>query len=164
MREQDISYPSIALEQPNESAGPAVFAKNRMMNDITGILYNTAFCLLLGVLVVSCNKDNEGPSSGKVGIRIENLSNFTFDEVLLETGGGGEQEYFDIPPGGITGYKPFNYTYRYAYIRAILQDDTLTLQPIDFFGEQKFTEGNFTFRLDIVGEAPLYLVLEFRED
>lgn len=124
-----------------------------------------ALFLMMSIFYASCNKDAGGePLAGNVGIRIENLSDFTFDEVLVETGGGGEREYFNIPPGGITDYKPFDYTYRYAYIRVVLQGDTLTLQPIDFFGEQKYTDGKYTFLLDIVGEAPLYLVSDFRED
>ena len=121
--------------------------------------------LLPGLFLSSCSKDNEGPFANEAGIRIENLSAYTFDEVLVETGGGGEQEYFDIAPGGVTEYKPFEYTYRYAFIRTVIAGDTLTLQPIDYFGEQQFASGKFTFRIDIVGETtPLYMVFEFKED
>ncbi len=135
------------------------------MKRATSLIVSAAVGFLLPALFLSCNKDSESPAEGEVGIRIENLSTYTFDEVLVETGGGGEQEYFDIPPGGRTGYKPFDFTYRYAYIRTIIEGDTLTLQPVDYFGEQRFTEGNFMFKIDIVGEtAPLYMVFEFRED
>lgn len=133
------------------------------MNRITGISL-IALCLLLAGTLLSCSKENGGPGEG-VGIRIENLSAYTFNEVLVETGGGGEQFYFDIPAGGITDYKNFEYTYRYAYIRTVIGQDTLTLQPIDYVGEQQFADGRFTFRIDIVGEtSPLYMVFEFRED
>lgn len=123
-----------------------------------------ALCLLLAGVLFSCSKDREGPGEG-VGIRIENLSAYTFNEVLVETGGGGEQQYLSIPPGGVTDYKNFGYTYRYAFIRTVIGQDTLTLQPVDYVGEQQITDGRFTFRIDIVGEtSPLYMVFEFRED
>ncbi|MCB0614191.1 MAG: hypothetical protein KDC75_12810 [Phaeodactylibacter sp.] len=135
------------------------------MSKLKTTFLTTAACLLSVALLLSCNKEDEAPFGNGTGIRIENLSTYTFDEVLVETGGGGEQEYLDIPVGGITDYKPFEYTYRYAYIRTIIGGDTLTLQPIDFVGEQQFTKGAFTFRIDIVGETtPLYMVFEFKED
>ena len=135
------------------------------MKRLTGIFLSAALGVLLANMFVSCSKGDESPFADGVGIRVENLSTYTFDEVLLETGGGGEHEYFNVLPGAITDYKPFEYTYRYAYIRTIIGADTLTLQPIDFFGEQQFTKGKFTFQIDVVGETtPLYMVFEFRED
>ena len=135
------------------------------MSKLKITFFNAAAFLLLAAIAFSCSKEKDGPFSDGVGIRIENQSSYSFDEVLIETGGGGEQEYFDVQPGGVTDYKAFEYTYRYAFIRTIIGSDTLTLQPIDFFGEQQFTKGQFTFQIDIVGETtPLYMVFEFKED
>lgn len=134
------------------------------MDKTAHLLSFLGLCLLSAVALFSCDKETEGPGGG-VGIRIENLSSYTFDEVLLEAGGGGAHTYTDISPGGITDYQPFDYTYRYAFLQTIIGQDTLTLQPIDYFGEQQFTSGQFTFQVDIVGETtPVYMVLEFRED
>ena len=127
------------------------------MKKISFIFFLFAIC--------ACSKDDEGPFTDEVGIRIENLSSYTFDKVLVETGGGGEQEYFDVTSGNTTDYKSFDYTYRYAFVQTIIGTDTLTLQPIDYVGEQQFTSGRYTFQLDVVGEtSPLYMVLEFKQD
>ncbi|MCB0570058.1 MAG: hypothetical protein KDC66_09860 [Phaeodactylibacter sp.] len=118
--------------------------------------------LLSGLLAFGCSKDTEGP--GTLQLRIENQSAYTFSQVRVETGGGGDGLFTDIGPGERSEYKAFEYTYRYAYIQAIIGADTLTLQPIDYVGEQRYTSGKFTFQVDIIGDPPLYMALNFLED
>ncbi len=132
---------------------------------IRRLLKGSAPLLLAFIFLSACSKDSgEGPEGG-VGLRVENQSSFTLQEVQVMAGGGGEHMYFDIAPGIRSEYKNFDYTYRYGFVQAIIEGDTLTLQPTDYVGEKRFTEGNFTFVLDVIGElTPLYLVLEFREE
>ena len=164
MLDRNLNY-LVCLDAPTYGQVLSSISKKTAMNRLKSIVIHTVFFLWFAGVLSSCNKDDGSPSGEGVGIRIENLSNYTFDEVLIEAGGGGEQEYLGVAPGAVTDYKDFDYTYRYAFIRTIVGTDTLTLQPVDYFGEQKFTEGRFTFRIDIVGESsPLYLVFEFKED
>lgn len=119
--------------------------------------------LFLALPFFSCTKNPEDGLAG-VQLRIGNLSTFTLREVRIETGGGGAGLYTGIGPGEQSEYLNFDYTYRYAFVEAIVGADTLRLQPIDYVGEQKFTSGKFTFQIELIGDPPLYMALRFRED
>jgi hypothetical protein len=128
------------------------------------------FLVSISLLILwSCQSDDEmsTPTSGnEVQLRIENVSTFTFDEVYIEAGGGGDQTYDDISSGALSDYKVFDYVYRYGFIQVLIADDTLSLQPIDYVGEERYTSGQFTYVIDIISELeqPAYMILEFREE
>lgn len=166
--------------QPNECCGWLCLTKKRIMalrkkrvfgagdsDTFRHPLYFIGLLLISGLLLFSCSKDTEqkpAEENAAVQIRIENRSKFTLSQVLLETGGGGTRTYTDIGPGQLSDYHGFDFTYRYAFIQAIIQGDTLTLQPIDYVGERRYTNGKFSFLIDIVGDPPQYMVFDFRED
>ena len=122
--------------------------------------------LLVFFLAVGCSEDEAPFPDDTAKLRIENLSPFLISEILIEAGGGGEHTYTNLQAGKLSEYKEFEYVYRYGFIQAIVNNDTLTLQPIDYFGEQQFTNGYYSYLIDITVEnnKPAYMTLDFRED
>jgi len=117
------------------------------------------------ILCLGCTPEPSEPAGEAVRLRVENLSPFTLEEVLVEAGeDGGQATYRDIGPQQKSAYQDFRHTYRYAFIQAIVQGDTFRLQPLDYVGERRFQHGKFTLLLDFIGDPPLYLTTHFRED
>jgi len=104
------------------------------------------------------------PAEG-VSIRLQNDSPFFIDQIYLKPGEAGGQLYENIPAGGQTAYQAFPYTYRFAYVQAIIEEDTLRLQPTDYIGEPRYESGNYTYRLSITGNRQAeVLIMDFLED
>jgi hypothetical protein len=119
----------------------------------------------LVILGLGCTPEPSEPAGEAVRLRVENLSPFILEEVLVEAGeGGGQATYRDIGPRQKSAYQDFRHTYRYAFIQVIVQQDTFRLQPLDYLGERRFQKGKFTLLLDFIGDPPLYLTTHFRED
>lgn len=134
------------------------------------LLKQSAFPSLLFLLVfflaISCSEGDTAFPDDSAKLRIENLSPFVITEMLVEAGGGGEHTYTNLQAGQVSEYKDFEYVYRYGFIRAIIDQDTLTLQPIDYVGEKQFTNGHYSYLIDITVEnnQAEYMTLDFRED
>lgn len=126
-------------------------------------------CLLVGLLMAtaSCSDSlmSEDFVPGEVQLRVQNISKFKLDEVVLQPGTPSVQTYLGLEPGQTSSYQPFEFTYAYGYVRTIIGTDTLTLQPIDYVGETRIYDGAYTFIIDVIGEErPEYLVLDFQAD
>lgn len=124
-------------------------------------------CTVLLGLLLACNTEEEGviPGHNGAALRIENVSALTISEISVSPGGGGTQLYENLEPGAVSGYKAFDFVYRYAYLRAVVEGDTLTLQPFDYVGEQQFDSGAYTYLIDFEGEpGSRYVSIAFRED
>jgi hypothetical protein len=150
-----------------------LYYKTRVMNKssfFSSTLQQFPFSLLLLLLVCfllgSCSKDEDTSPDDTAQLRIENLSPFVINQLLVEAGGGGEQAYNNLQPGQLSEYKAFEYIYRYGFIQAVINNDTLTLQPTDYVGEQRYTNGFYSYLIDITvdNNQPAYMTLDFRED
>jgi hypothetical protein len=101
----------------------------------------------------SCNKDQvqlaSEAESYEVDIRIENESGSDFESVYINTS-GGSFNYGDILSGDTTNYVHFDFAYNYAYVELLVNGDTLIIQPIDYVGEEKLSEGLYTYQLDLL--------------
>jgi len=123
--------------------------------------------LALLVAIAACDnaEDSVLPGHDGAALRITNTSDFAITALKVIPGGGGTQVYEDIAPGGTTAYLPFDYIYSYAYLEAIMEEDTLVLQPIDYVGATAYDSGAYTYRVQISGDsAPESLSIEFQED
>lgn len=113
--------------------------------------YFLGICFAL--VLAACKKEDVQPApesaSYEVDIRIENQSGSTFESVFVNTSGGA-YNYGNILPGDTTNYYHFDFAYNYAYIELIANNDTLIIQPIDFVGEEKLSEGLYTYRLNLI--------------
>lgn len=109
------------------------------------------------IALPSCDKAND------CFIAIENNSTYNIQSVFVDTS-GGENDYGTIPAKEKSDYKQFDFTYKYAYIRAIIDSAEFVIQPIDYVGERKHRKGRYTFRLDVVDYATRQLSMEFIEE
>lgn len=129
--------------------------------------YLLTLLLLVGG-VSSCSMDDiadEPEESAQ--LRIENLSNFALKSVKVIPGGGGQRTYTNIPSGELSGYQSFHYIYEYAFVQVVVGNDTLTIEPIDYVGEEQLFNGFFTYQIDVIAEqqgVPGLMTLEFKED
>lgn len=120
----------------------------------------------IAALGIACENSNGSVLPGHDGaaLRIENGSAFAISSLEVNTG-GGRQIYEDIAPGDVTAYRPFDFIYSYAYLQAVVEGDTLTLQPIDYVGAQAYDSGAYTYLIQISGTTvPSSISIEFRED
>lgn len=129
---------------------------------------NRLLLLLTLLLTVSaCEKSESSVLPGHDGaaLRIENSSTFTITALEVTPGAGGSQVYSDIAPGATTAYLPFDFIYRYAYLKAIVESDTLVLQPFDYIGATAYDSGAYTYVVQITGNLnPESISIAFQED
>ena len=91
---------------------------------------------------------DDSPIPEKVNIRIQNLSEYDFEQVYVDTG-GGENHFGDLGSGQSSPYAEFGSAFRYAFVQLRIMEDSLTLQPTDFVGEELLEKGFYTYQLDI---------------
>lgn len=121
---------------------------------------NGFLVLLLLTLVLACETIVSG-SPDRLEIRVENASASLMEDVLVWFP-DQRVEYGDVEPGAATAYQVIDKAYRYAYVEAAVEGDTLVLQPIDYVGETLLEGGRYTYRLDLFDGRSL--VLELVED
>ncbi len=118
---------------------------------------NLVTTITLMVVLVSCDRAND------CLIAIENNSTYNIQSVFVDTS-GGENEYDAIPAKEKSDYKKFDFTYKYAYINAVIDSHEFIIQPIDYVGERKHRKGRYTFKLDVDDYASRKLSMQFIEE
>jgi hypothetical protein len=84
-----------------------------------------------------------------VEIRIKNGSNIDFDRVTVEFPGPREVDYGPVPKGGVTAFQTVTHAYRYAGVAVTAGGRQLSIQPMDYLGEEELSPGRYTYSLDI---------------
>ncbi len=121
----------------------------------------TAICLFS---LVSCKKTDEINLENPAFLRIENTGNLVFDSVKVNSP-GGSQTYYNAEVNSPSGYKKFNYLYRYASIEIYFGNQTAKLQPFDYVGENMLYGGNHTYSLLVISTLTSNSVtLTYRKD
>ncbi|MCD6200926.1 MAG: hypothetical protein J7K46_03870 [Bacteroidales bacterium] len=100
--------------------------------------------LFLLFSLLSCKKSPDGPSD----IRIRNKSGVLFKNVHVDTS-GGEHNYGEVNPGGVTDYYRFDIAYREAHITLDINDVQYELVPVAYTYEVPLGQGKFTYELSI---------------
>ena len=121
------------------------------------------FSLLLFIFIfVSCEENDD---SKEVSIRISNISQFDFTNIIVNTY-NNNVAFTDLNSGGKSEYKDFEQAYRYAYIELEANGETYILQPIDYVGETLLGSGNYTYQIDIAPSSSQYseIILTLIED
>ncbi len=90
-----------------------------------------------------------GEKSGRVEIRISNGSDVDFDRVRVHFPDQREVDYGPVPKGGVTAFQAIGRAYRYAGVTVKAGKQELSLQPIDYMGEQELTAGRYTYSLGV---------------
>ncbi|RXK58059.1 hypothetical protein ESA94_18775 [Lacibacter luteus] len=124
--------------------------------------YMKFFTLLFPVMVgfLSCTKQSSSQSGN---LRIYNNSTFQYDSVIVNSP-GGKQVYYNVAAGSYSGYKKFEFLYRYAYIEVHYNNQVSRLQPFDYVGEEKFVTGKYSYLIGIATATPATLTLECKRD
>jgi hypothetical protein len=117
------------------------------------------FVIFLSVIGLTLGCTDRDDDVNEVNIRIQNVSDITFDEVQV---GDAESLHMNIGPDEFSEYLVYETAYRYAFIQIISGAETYTLQPIDFVGETELPIGLYTYELSIGAEGDV--MLEFRID
>ena len=125
---------------------------------------NIAGLFLLGILSLNCEQD-QLPEESELEIRIENVSNYDFENVIINTD-GGERRYALIGSGELTDYENYDFAYSYAFVELAIDEDTFRIQPIDYVGEEKLASGNYTYQINADESTSYYgrLTIELVQD
>jgi len=117
--------------------------------------------LLIVILFFGCSPNDDEITL----IRVKNLSSFDFVDVIVNTS-GGENNYGNILAETISGYKSFDFAYSYAFIELKINNDTYTVQPIDYVGETPIKPGKYTYQIDVLPNGDQYsrLILTLVKD
>lgn len=106
-----------------------------------------------------------GDSQTGVNIRLENVSEYDFKNIIVIT--DMNYNYDNLNSAETSEYQEHGFAYRYAYIELNIDSTTYFIQPIDFVGETKLVDGNYSYLIgassdtdDIYGR----LNIELRED
>ncbi len=94
-----------------------------------------------------------------INIRIKNNSSVLFEEVAV---GATEELHMNVSPGEYSTYFEYDEAYSYAFIQITSGEETYTLQPIDFVGEEILPLGFYTYELNIseTGDVILKFVVD----
>lgn len=91
--------------------------------------------LIILFLLASCTKPNRTPE-GPTDVRIRNITDQDFTNVIVDTG-GGEHNYGDIAAGGQTDYFRFEKAYPDAEITVLIGGEVYST------GEQDYTYATY---------------------
>ncbi|MEM8898955.1 MAG: hypothetical protein AAGC85_12650 [Bacteroidota bacterium] len=103
---------------------------------------------LMAASLSSCI-ENGSLSPNKAQLRVQNVSNVSYDEVFVGAGGGGDKEFGRLEPGEYSDYAEFEFIYRYGFLKVEIGQDTLYLIPIDYVGETQYKSGKFTYEIGL---------------
>ena len=102
--------------------------------------------IILGMLASCTEEDLEQDKN--ILIRVENVSTFDFDRVMVNTSGGRES-YGSIPSGSVSDYQSFEFAYPFATVEVNIQGSKFDFTPIDYTGETRLTNGSYTYQVDV---------------
>lgn len=115
-------------------------------------------CLFLITSTAGCSFDDANET--RVGLRIENTSNVSFENIFVSNP-GGQQMFENLNPGQTSMYKEFGYVYSYGFVSVEINGEEYKIMPFDYVGEEKYESGLYTYQLNFDGTN---LTLQFVED
>ena len=111
-----------------------------------------AISIFLLILFTACESEIDSnpcvDPEGDLLIRVANLTDLNFTKVTIGT--TAFYDYGSLGPDEISCYQVHDMAYRYAYVKAVTQDDSLILQPIDYVGEIPLSNGKWTYQLSFI--------------
>ena len=102
--------------------------------------------LLAGVMALcfyACKKVSNGPND----IRIQNISEFDFTDVFVDTS-HGQHDYGDLASGSTSEYKWFEYAFNEAYIRCYIDGELFKTDTTNFTALVPLPAGYVTYTVD----------------
>ena len=118
------------------------------------MIMKTIGYLLIVILFFGCSQNDDDITL----IRVKNISSYDFADVIVNTS-GGENNYGNIMSKEHTGYKSFDIAYAYAFIELKIDNNTYTIQPIDYVGERPLKNGKYTYEIDALTNGYRYSLI-----
>lgn len=98
-------------------------------------------CLIVfTALLFNCTRDND---TNEVRLRVTNISEYNFENIVVR-----DKDFNNLNSSETSEYQVFDYAYSYDFIELEIDGKTYTIQPIDFVGESKLKNGNYTYAID----------------
>ena len=110
--------------------------------------------LIIVLSVIACKKTEFSPV-GPTDIRVRNLSDVTFNEVIVNTSDSlGNVGFGSIGPGSESEYILFEKAYNVAEISAKIGETTYTSGSVDYTYLTVLGQGKFTYVVYVLTENP----------
>lgn len=103
--------------------------------------------LIILFTVLACKKVKFSPE-GPTDVRVRNLSDLTYHEVIVNTSGGIDT-LGDIGPGNVSGYYRFNKAYPKAEISATINSEKFYTGPVNYTYMQYLGQDKITYEVYI---------------
>ncbi|WP_152616943.1 hypothetical protein [Flavihumibacter solisilvae] len=110
-------------------------------------------CLMAGLTAITgCKKDNSPATNGL--LRVFNATPWTFYDCTVklpgtqqDNPGANTHNFGPVEADAKTHYRQFSILYSYAAISLTMNNQTYTIQPIDYVGENPLKSGRYTYKL-----------------
>ncbi len=120
--------------------------------------------LLIATSVLASCTDEDLEQDRNVLIRVENVSEYDFDRVTVNTS-GGEESYGSVArEGGVSAYRSFEFAYPFATVEVNILGSKFDFTPIDYTGETQLSNGSYTYLVDVDDFTGRRLTLTLRRD
>lgn len=106
-------------------------------------------CASLLLILLSCEDNAVEPASGVLKVRVENLTDYTLSQIVVNTS-GGENIYAHVEPGRKSAYKDFDFAFSICSMSFKVGSQHYRIQPYDYVGETLFEDGFLTYRVTLV--------------
>ena len=122
------------------------------------------FLSLTFLLFVGCNTDDDSNQFDHVQIRISNVSDFDFENVIVSST-GEIMNFGDINSNTMSEFQIFERAYRFAFVEFLINEEIFTFQPIDFVGETPLENGNYAYEINVNLDSEFErVILELRTE
>jgi hypothetical protein len=110
---------------------------------------------LFFVLTALALWDCKAVENNNTALRIHNGNDFNIDSVYVVAATDAHQ-YETVPANESSDYHMFDEIYRYAYIRAVVNEKEYIWEPVDYVRETPLSSANYTYRLVIDTKQETY--------
>lgn len=100
-------------------------------------------------ILLSCDDNDNSQEPGILKVRVQNLTGYTLNQIVVNTS-GGENTYPSVEPGRTSVYKEFDFAYSICSMTFRIGSETYRIQPYDYVGEMLFEEGALTYKVTLV--------------
>jgi hypothetical protein len=101
-----------------------------------------SFSVVIAFLTIGCTTNDDGQTS-PVQLRLTHVSPFDYSDISIRN----NVPYEDLEGGSMSEYQTFDSSYSFMFVKLVIDQDTLTIQPIDFDGESLIPSGNYTYEI-----------------
>jgi len=114
-------------------------------------------------LFIACDKNDDENPDERLELRIRNVSSHDYSDISIDSN-GTKHNYGDLTSGATSSYVELEGIYMKAFVTLLIDNETFTLDPIDYVGEFELTDGKYTYEIDVFDFDNKQLSLNFIND